>query len=69
MPGLGTLPFMSNAPDPEPLGVHAAGRFDRLENEMRAGFTEMCESLDQIIAGQQHIIDLLNRLIHRRGTP
>ena len=46
-----------------PLGIQSAGRFDGLENEMRSGFAEMRARLDQTAAGQEHIVELLNRLI------
>jgi hypothetical protein len=45
------------------LGVQTAGRFDRLEGEMRTGFAEMRSKLDQTVAGQQHIVALLARLL------
>ena len=45
------------------LGLQTAGRFDGLENEMRSGFAEMRARLDQAAAGQEHIVELLNRLI------
>ncbi|MDN5934006.1 MAG: hypothetical protein L0I24_23530 [Pseudonocardia sp.] len=41
------------------LGVQTAGRFDRLEGEMRTGFAEMRRRLDGAAAGQQQIVDLL----------
>ncbi len=54
------------------LGMQTAGRFDqvdrrfdRLENGMRAGFTEMRGRLDQTVAGQQQIVDLLTGLNDR----
>jgi len=50
------------------LGVQTAARFDqvdqrfdRLENEMRNGFTEIRGKLDQTAAGMQQIVDLLTR--------
>ncbi|MHA6631904.1 hypothetical protein ACU61A_41285 [Pseudonocardia sichuanensis] len=43
------------------LGVQTAGRFDRLENEMRTGFAEMRGKLDQTAAGMAQIVDLLTR--------
>lgn len=54
------------------LGIQTAGRFDqvdrrfeRLEQEMRAGFVEMRGRLDQTAAGQQQIVDLITGLIDR----
>ena len=41
------------------LGQQTAGRFDRLEHEMRTGFAGMRGKLDQTAAGQQQIVDLL----------
>lgn len=43
------------------LGVQTAARFDRLEDEMRSGFTEMRGKLDQTAAGMQQIVELLTR--------
>jgi hypothetical protein len=55
------------------LGVQTAARFDevdrrfdRLENEMRAGFAEIRGRLDGAAAGQQQIVDLLTGLITRQ---
>lgn len=45
------------------LGVQTAARFDRLETEMRTGFTEMRGKLDQSAAGQQQIVELLTGII------
>jgi hypothetical protein len=45
------------------LGVQTAARFDRLENEMRAGFAEIRGRLDHAAAGQQHIVELLTTLL------
>lgn len=45
------------------LSVQTAGRFDQLENDVRAGFTEMRGKLDQAAAGQQQIVELLTGLI------
>lgn len=52
------------------LGVQTAARFDRLENEMRAGFAEtrrgfaeMRGKLDQTAAGHRTIVELLTRLL------
>jgi hypothetical protein len=49
------------------LGVQTAARFDRLEDEMRSGFTEMRGKLDQSAAGQQQIVELLTGLIAGQG--
>ncbi|MGH3612437.1 MAG: permease [Pseudonocardia sp.] len=49
------------------LGVQTAARFDRLEDEMRLGFTEMRGKLDQSATGQQHIVELLTGLIAAQG--
>jgi hypothetical protein len=43
------------------LGVQTAGRFDRLENEIRTGFAEMRGRLDQTAAGMAQIVELLTR--------
>ena len=43
------------------VGVQTAARFDRLEDEMRSGFTEMRGKLDQTAAGMQQIVELLTR--------
>lgn len=43
------------------LGVQSAARFDRLEDEMRSGFTEMRGKLDQTAAGMAQIVELLTR--------
>ena len=55
------------------LGQQTAGRFDRLEHEMRTGFAEMRTGfaqmrgkLDQTAAGQQQIVDLLTTVISER---
>ncbi len=48
------------------LGQQTAGRFDRLEHEMRTGFAEMRGKLDQTAAGQQQIVDLLTTFISER---
>ena len=48
------------------LGQQTAGRFDRLEHELRTGFAEMCGKLDQTAAGQQQIVDLLTTFISER---
>ncbi|MGH3903721.1 MAG: permease [Pseudonocardiaceae bacterium] len=45
------------------LGVQTAARFDRLEQHVNDGFTEMRGKLDQAAAGQQQIADLLTTLI------
>ena len=45
------------------LGVQTADRFNRLEHRVDAGFAEMRGKLDQTAAGQQQIVDLLDRLI------
>jgi len=45
------------------LGQQTAGRFDRLEHEMRTGFAGMRGKLDQTAAGQQQIVDLLTTFI------
>ena len=52
------------------LGVQTAAGFDRLENEMRAGFAEtgrgfaeMRGGLDNAAAGYQHIVELLTTLL------
>ena len=37
------------------LGMQTAGRFDRLEDEVRTGFAEMRGKLDQTEAGQQRM--------------
>lgn len=49
------------------LGEQTAARFDRLEGEMRTGFTEMRGKLDQTAAGQQQIVDMLTTLISAPG--
>ncbi len=49
------------------LGVQTAARFDRLENEVRSGFSEIRGRLDQAAAGQQHIVDLLARHLPEEG--
>lgn len=41
------------------LGVQTAARFDKLESDMNAGFTEMHGKLDQTAAGLQQIVTLL----------
>jgi len=48
------------------FGQQTAGRFDRLEHEMRTGFAEMRGKLDQTAAGQQQIVDLLTTVISER---
>ncbi len=45
------------------LGVQTAGRFDRLEDDVRTGFAEMRGKLDQAAAGQQQIVELLTGII------
>ncbi|MGH3917346.1 MAG: permease [Pseudonocardiaceae bacterium] len=45
------------------LGVQTAARFDRLEQHVNDGFSEMRGKLDQAAAGQQQITDLLTTLI------
>jgi len=52
------------------LGLQTAARFDRLEEKLDrleenvgVGFTEMRGKFDQAATGQQHIADLLQRLI------
>ncbi len=45
------------------LGEQTAARFDRLEQQVDNGFTEMRGKLDQAAAGQQQIAQLLNTLI------
>jgi hypothetical protein len=54
------------------LGVQTAARFDRLEEKLDrleenvgTGFTEIRGKFDQAATGQQHIADLLQRLIDR----
>lgn len=49
------------------LGEQTAGRFDRLESEVRTGFAEMRAKLDQTAAGQQQIVDLLTGLISAKS--
>lgn len=41
------------------LGVQTAARFDKLESDMNAGFTEVRGKLDQTAAGLQQIVTLL----------
>ena len=48
------------------FGQQTAGRFDRLEHEMRTGFAEMRGKLDQTAARQQQIVDLLTTFISER---
>lgn len=54
------------------LGVQTAARFDRLEEKLDrleenvgTGFTKIRGKFDQAATGQQHIADLLQRLIDR----
>lgn len=49
------------------LGEQTAGRFDRVEGKVDAGFTEMRGKLDATAAGQQQIVGLLNTLIAQGG--
>ena len=58
------------------LGQQTAGRFDQLEHEMRTGFAEMRTGfaemrgkLDQTLAGQQQIVDLLTTFIGATRPP
>lgn len=41
------------------LGVQTAARFDKLESEVHAGFTEIRGRLDRTAAGLQQIVTLL----------
>lgn len=41
------------------LSVQTAARFDKLESDMNAGFTEVRSKLDQTTAGLQQIVTLL----------
>lgn len=41
------------------LGVQTAARFDKLESDVNAGFSEMRGKLDQTAAGLQQIVTLL----------
>lgn len=50
------------------LGEQTAGRFDRLEQKVDAGFTEMRGKLDQAAVGQQQIVELLTTLIDQQGS-
>lgn len=49
------------------LGEQTAARFDRLEQKVDTGFTEMRGRLDQAAAGQQQIAQLLTTLIDQQG--
>jgi hypothetical protein len=49
------------------LGLQTAARFDRLEQKVDKGFTEMRGKFDQTAAGQERIVELLNALITDQG--
>lgn len=49
------------------LGEQTAARFDRLEEKVNKGFTEMRGKLDAAAAGQQQIATLLNTLIDQQS--
>lgn len=58
------------------LSVQTAGRFDHLdrrvdglEQEMRSGFAEMRAKFDQSAAGQQRIVELLDKIIAADERP
>lgn len=51
------------------IGVQTAGRFDRLEQEMRSGFAEMRGKFDQAAAGQRKIVHLLDKIIATDERP
>jgi len=47
------------------LGVQTAARFDRLEDEVRAGFAQLRSKFDQTAAGHEQIVGLLDHVITR----
>lgn len=49
------------------FGEQTAARFDRLEEKVDNGFTEMRGKLDAAAAGQQQIVTLLNTIIGPQG--
>ncbi|HEU0087867.1 MAG TPA: hypothetical protein VFQ77_09475 [Pseudonocardiaceae bacterium] len=49
------------------LGQQTAARFDRLEQKVDNGFTEMRGKLDATAAGLQQIVNLLNTVIAQGG--